>query len=136
MASTEARKTGYTGIEIHGYSIRVDFMYKGVRRRHTRGVEPTKANIKHAAGLRSAALFALKSDNYNEADYFSHSRPAETVAQTSKRLNDLCDHYKPLKAVDITPETQSRYENALNVCLETIGRARRIRLAIPTPAGS
>jgi len=26
MAGTEARKTGYTGIEIHGHSVRVDFM--------------------------------------------------------------------------------------------------------------
>lgn len=132
MASTAAaRQTGYTGIEIHGHSIRVDFMYKGVRHRHTLGVEPTKANIKHAAGLRSAALFALKSGNYDETDYFPHSRPAETASQTSNRLGDLCDRYKPLKAVDITPETQTRYENALNVCLETIGRDRLIDTLLP-----
>jgi len=131
MASATLRKTGYTGVEIHGHSIRVDFMYKGIRHRHTLGIEPTKANIKHAAGLRSAALFALKSDNYNEADYFPHSRPAESAAQTSKRLGDLCDRYKPLKAVDITPETQTRYENALNVCLETMGRNRLVDTLLP-----
>ena len=51
MATEAARKTGYTGIEIHGHSIRVDFMYKGVRYRHTLGIEPTKANIKHAGFL-------------------------------------------------------------------------------------
>lgn len=129
--AVEAAKTGHTGIEIHGSSIRVDFMYKGVRHRHTLGIEPTKANIKHAAGLRSAALFALKSGNYIEADFFPHSRPADSGKQTSKRLGDLCERYLPLKAVDITPETQSRYEIALNVCLDTIGRDRVADTLLP-----
>lgn len=131
MTGEAIRKTGHTGIEIHGQSIRVDFMYKGVRHRHTLGIEPTKANIKHAAGLRSAALFALKSGNYDEGDYFPHSRSADSSAQSSKRLGDLCERYKPLKAVDISPETESRYENALNVCLETIGRNRTVDTLLP-----
>lgn len=131
MTGEAIRKTGHTGIEIHGQSIRVDFMYKGVRHRHTLGIEPTKANIKHAAGLRSAALFALKSGSYNEGDYFPHSRTADSTAQSSKRLGDLCERYKPLKAVDISPETESRYENALNVCLETIGRNRTVDTLLP-----
>lgn len=131
MTGEAIRKTGHTGIEIHGQSIRVDFMYKGVRHRHTLGIEPTKANIKHAAGLRSAALFALKSGSYNEGDYFPHSRSADSSAQSSKRLGDLCERYKPLKAVDISPETESRYENALNVCLETIGRNRTVDTLLP-----
>lgn len=129
--SVAARPAGYTGIEVHGQTIRVDFMYKSVRHRHTLGVEPTKVNIKHAAGLQSATLFAQKSGNYDEADYFPNSRPAETTPQTSERLDDLCDRYKPLKAVDITPQTQSRYETALNVCLDTIGRNRLIATLLP-----
>jgi integrase len=131
MATETVRKTGYTGIEIHGSSIRVDFMYKRVRHRHTLGIEPTKANVKHAAGLRSAALFALKSGNYNEADFFPHSRAADDTLQTSKRLGDLCERYKPLKAVDISPETEIRYVTALNVCLDTIGRHRLIDTLLP-----
>jgi integrase len=43
----------------------------------------------------------------------------------------LCDRYKPLKAVDITPETQIRYEVALNICVDTLGRNRQM-----TPAAS
>ena len=131
MAIEAIRKTGYTGIEIHGNSIRVDFMYKGVRHRHTLGIEPSKANIKHAAGLRGAALFALKSGNYNEADFFPHSRSADSTIQTSKRLGDLCERYKALKAVDISPETEVRYVNALNVCLDTIGRDRLVDTLLP-----
>lgn len=130
MAGTAATKTGFPGIEIHGRSIRVAFMYKGVRHRHTLGMEPTKNNIKHAASLRSAALFALKSGNYNEVDFFPHSRASES-GSGSKRVADLCERYKPLKAVDITPETQSRYEVALNVCVETLGRNRLIDTLLP-----
>ena len=48
-----------------------------------------------------------------------------------KRLGDLCERYKPLKAVDITPETQSRYEIALNICVDTVGRNRLIDTLLP-----
>lgn len=130
MASTTATKTGFPGVEIHGKSIRVVFMYKGDRHRHTLGLEPTKNNIKHAASLRSAALFALKTGNYNEADFFPHSRAGDSSVN-SKRLSDLCERYKPLKAVDITPETQSRYEVALNMCVETIGSNRQVDSLLP-----
>ena len=41
-------------------SIRVFFMFKRARHTHTLRLEPTRNNIKHAVGLRSAALFALR----------------------------------------------------------------------------
>lgn len=131
MADATTTKTGFPGIEIHGKSIRVDFMYKGVRHRHTLGLEPTRNNLKHAAGLRSAALFALKTGNYNEAEFFPHSRTPTVATSVSKRLFDLCELYKPLKAVDITPETESRYEIALNVCVNTLGGNRHIDTLLP-----
>lgn len=130
MANTVAIKTGFPGVEIHGKSIRVVFMYKGARHRHTLGLDPTKNNIKHAASLRSAALFALKTGNYNEADFFPHSRAGDSSV-SSKRLGELCERYKPLKAVDITPETQSRYEVALNMCVETLGSNRLVDSLLP-----
>ena len=126
MSVESAVKTGFPGIWIHGKSVRVDFMHKGTRHRHTLGIEPTKVNLRHAARLRTEALYALKTGAYNEAEFFPHSRPADTSAQESKRLCDLYDRYMPLKAVDITKETESRYEVALNACLNTIGRNRQI----------
>ena len=130
MAGDAATKTGFPGIWIHGKSIRVDFMHKGVRHRHTLGIEPTRNNLKHAARVRSAALFALKTGNYKEADFFPNSRPTETGA-TSKRLSDLCARYKPLKAVDITPETQIRYEAALDICVAMLGANRHVDTLLP-----
>src|SRR3546814_12790479 len=77
MAVEAAAKTGFPGIWIHGKSIRVDFMHKGVRHRHTLGLDPTKATLKHAARLRSTAMYALRTGPYNEAAMFPHTRPAE-----------------------------------------------------------
>lgn len=130
MTSKAAVKTGFPGIWIHGKSIRVDFMYKGTRHRHTLGLTPTRNNLKHAAGLRSAALFALKTGNYDESELFPNTKPIGS-ATSGKRLGDLCERYKPLKAVDITPETQARYEVALNMCVETLGYNRLADALLP-----
>lgn len=51
MVGTAARNTGYPGVEIHGKTIRVYFMYKRDRYGHTLGIEPTRNNIKHDALL-------------------------------------------------------------------------------------
>lgn len=130
MASAAATKTGFPGVEIHGKSIRVAFMYKGTRHRHTLGIEPTRNNLKHAANLRSAALFALRTGNYDESEFFPHSQVADGAA-SSTRLSDLCKRYKPLKAVDITPETQSRYETALDICVDMMGCNRQVDSLLP-----
>ncbi len=50
MANAAPSKTGFPGVEIHGKSIRVVFMYKGTRHRHTLGIEPNKNNINGYCG--------------------------------------------------------------------------------------
>jgi integrase len=130
MAKTAATNTGYPGVEVRGNSIRVFFMFKRARHTHTLRLEPTRNNIKHAVQLRSAALFALRSGSYNESEFFPHSRSAATMAP-GRRVGELCDRYKPLKAVDITPETQSRYEIALDICVDTLGRSRMVDSLLP-----
>ena len=94
MAKTAAPNTEYPGVEVRGNSIRVFFMFKRVRHSHTLRLEPTRNNIKHAVGLRSAALFALRNGSYNEADFFPHARSTASTAP-GKRVGELCDRYKP-----------------------------------------
>ena len=130
MAKTAATNTGYPGVEVRGNSIRVFFMFKRARHTHTLRLEPTRNNIKHAVQLRSAAMFALRSGSYNESELFPHTRSAATMAP-GKRVGELCDRYKPLKAVDITPETQSRYKVALDICVDTLGRSRMVDSLLP-----
>lgn len=130
MTRAATTNTGFPGVEKRGNSIRVFFMYKRTRHTHTLRLEPTRSNVKHAVQLRSAALFALRNGTYNESEFFPHSRSATGIS-TSNRLGDLCERYKPLKAVDITPETQSRYETALDVCVDTVGRNRMASALLP-----
>lgn len=130
MAKTAATNTGDPGVEVRGSSIRVFFMFKRARHTHTLRLEPTSNNIKHAVQLRSAAMFAPRSGSYNESELFPHSRSAATMAP-GKRVCGLCDRYKPLKAVDITPEKQSRYEVALDICVDTLGRDRMVDALLP-----
>lgn len=132
MSVHTAFKTGLPGIWVHGKSVRVDFMHRGTRHRHTLGLQPTELNLRHAARLRTAALYAPKTGNYNAADFFPDSYPADTSSQQSKRLCNLIDDYMPLKAANISKETQSRYEVALNACLHTIGRNRQINALMPS----
>lgn len=130
MAKATTGKTKHPGIETRGNSIRVFFMYKRETHRHTLRLEPTPSNIKHALGLRSAALHALRNGSYKEAEFFPHSRASASVT-SGKRVGELCDRYKPLKAVDITPETQVRYEVALDICVDTLGRNRLVDALLP-----
>ena len=129
MARAAATNTGYSGVEKRGNSIRVFFMFKCTRHTHTLP-QPTRNNIKHAVQVRSAALFALKNGSYNEADFFPLSRSAESTAP-GERLAELCARYKPLKAMDVTPETQSRCETALDICVDTLGRDRMVSALLP-----
>jgi hypothetical protein len=55
--------------------------------------------------------------------------PLGPVKLTVSRLhysNSPCKLHMPLEPVDITPETESRYETALDECLETIGRGKQV----------
>lgn len=126
MAGTAITKAGFPGIEIHGRSMRVAYMYKGARHRHSLGMEPTKNNIKHAAGLRCAALFALKTGNYNEADFFPHTRATDSAA-----LGNHCVRFA-MSNKDPDPLSYEEYDSLINKgCLHPIERAA-VTLAVYT----
>ena len=130
MAKASATNTGYPGVEARGSSLRVFFMFKRTRYTYTLRLEPTRNNIKHAVKLRSAAMFALQNGTFNEAELFPNARSAASMVP-GRRVGELCDRYKPLKAVDITPKTQSRYEVALDICVDTLGRTRMVDALLP-----
>ncbi|MFU8928169.1 tyrosine-type recombinase/integrase [Acinetobacter puyangensis] len=125
-----AIQKSFTGIHIRNQSIRIDFMYKGIRYRHTLPLEPNKANIKYAYQLRSAAIHALRTGKFNEKELFPHSRPKSQTLNAE--LQNLSLHYLSLKSVDITPETQARYKTALNECMKVLGIKKNIELLRPT----
>lgn len=122
----------HTGIEIHGNSIRIVFMWRKRRCRETLGLPVTKANIKHAAQLRAAVLHAIKIGTFDYAAHFPESRQASNYSSTrDERLKALLARYKPLKAVDITAETERRYTWALDICVGLLGEDRLGSVILP-----
>lgn len=128
----EAELKKHTGVEIHGNSLRIVFMWRRRRYRETLGLPVTKANIKHAAQLRAAVLHAIKMGTFEYAAHFPGSKQAGNYSSTrDERLKALLERYKPLKAVDITSETERRYGWALDICVGLLGENRLGRVILP-----
>lgn len=128
----EAELKKHTGIEIHGSSLRIVFMWRKRRYRETLGLPVTKANIKHAAQLRAAVLHAIKMGTFDYAAHFPESKQAGNYSSTrDERLSALLARYKPLKAVDITAETERRYTWALDICIGMLGEDRLGSVILP-----
>lgn len=121
----EAELAKHTGVEIHGSSLRITFMWRRRRCRETLGLPLTKSNIRHAAQLRAAVLHDIKMGTFDYARHFPDSKQANNYSSTrDERLHALLARYKPLKAVDITEETERRYGSALDICIEMLGKDR------------
>lgn len=131
-SSLEAELAKHPGIEIHGNSLRVTFMWRRNRYRESLGLPITKANIRHAAQLRAAILHEIKIGTFDYARHFPDSKHAGNVSITrDERLGALLKRYKPLKAVDITAETERRYGWALDICVDLLGKDRMASVLIP-----
>lgn len=128
----EAELAKHKGIEIHGGSIRVVFMWRRIRCRETLGLPLTKANIKHAALLRAAILHEIKTGHFEYGRHFPNSKNATNyTAVKDERIGALIERYKPLKAVDITPMTEEKYGYALDICTELMGQDRMAGILLP-----
>ncbi len=124
-SGVEAELAKSPGVEVHGKSLRIVFMYRGKRHRETLGLPITKANVKHAAQKRAAVLHAIKTGTFDYAQAFPDSKHAgQWPGSRSARLSELLPLYLPLKAVDITPDTEARYKHALQVTVDTLGPDR------------
>lgn len=128
----ETELAKHIGVEIHGNSLRITFMWRKQRYRETLGLPVTKANIKHAAQLRAAVLHAIKMGTFDYAEHFPESKNASNFSSNrDERLHVLLAKYKPLKAVDITEQTESRYNAALDICVDLLGRDRLASILLP-----
>ena len=112
-----------SGVELHGPSLRIWFMWRNKRWRETLGLEPTKSNIKHAIGLRASIKHSIKIGTFNYADWFPESENAKGMAKSNRnlRVDEAAERYMKLKSIDITDETASRYQTAIDMVVEVLG---------------
>lgn len=128
----ETELAKHKGIEIHGGNLRVVFMWRRIRCRESLGLPITKANIKHAALLRAAIIHEIKTGHFEYGRHFPNSKHATNYSNVrDERLSALLERYKPLKAVDITPETEEKYGYALDICTDLVGKDRLAGTLLP-----
>ncbi|NLD15911.1 MAG: site-specific integrase [Gammaproteobacteria bacterium] len=128
----EAELAKHVGVEIHGNSLRISFNWKRKRYRETLGLAPTKSNIKHAAQKRAAVLHAIKMGVFDYATEFPESSHVfSSGSALAMRLRDAMKAYAPLKAIDLTAETEKRYLIALEIAVEIMGADRLVSSLLP-----
>ena len=78
------------GVVVRGNTIHIDFSYRGIRCRESTGLKHTKANLKHANGLRATIEHEIALGTFSYAKYFPNSKNARLVLLASiKALNRL-----------------------------------------------
>ena len=117
-------KSAYpTGVENHGGTLRIWFIYKGSRVRESLGVPDTPKNRKVAGELRASVCFSIKTGNFNYAAQFPDSPNLKKFGVESKEITvlELANKWSDLKRMEISSNTMSRYESIIKNMLPRIG---------------
>jgi integrase len=115
-----------TGVENHGGTLRLWFIYKGKRVRESLGVEDTAKNRKIVGELRTSICFAIKTGTFNYATQFPQSPNLKKFGFTSQSitLNSLAKKWLDLKRMEITENAFRRYTSYIKICLDELGGDR------------
>ncbi len=117
-----------TGVEFHGASLRIWFMYKGRRCKETITNVVTPGNIKHCASLRDVIVAEIKQGTFNYRKHFPDSpRVLDACGNTGSNLNvtlaeKLDEHLadaKMRKARKTWQADGSRYQHLLDYFTES-----------------
>lgn len=100
-----------TGVEVHGESLRIWFIYQGKRVRENLGVPDTPKNRKMAGELRASVCFAIKTGTFNYASQFPDSSNAEKFSTVRKQISllELKSKWLGLKEMELSLGTLRRY---------------------------
>ncbi|HDS9898464.1 TPA: DUF3596 domain-containing protein [Klebsiella aerogenes] len=120
-------KTAYpTGVENHGGSLRIWFIYKGCRVRESLGVPDTPKNRKLAGELRSSVCFLIKTGSFNYAEKFPSSPNLKKFGAETKEITvfELANKWLELKKMEITSNAFGRYKSIIRNMIPRIGESR------------
>lgn len=120
-------KSAYpTGVENHGGTLRIWFIYKGVRVRESLGVPDTTKNRKVAGELRASVCFSIKTGSFNYASQFPDSPNLKKFGVESKEITvlELARKWLELKKLEISTNALGRYHSIIRNMLPRIGESR------------
>lgn len=117
-----------TGVESHGGSLRIWFIYQRKRVRENLGVPDTPKNRKIAGELRSSVCYAIKTGAFNYASQFPHSAnlPKFGLATPGVTLGEIAIKWLDLKRMEISLNAMKRYTSYIKVCTEILDSERVI----------
>ncbi|WP_312077201.1 site-specific integrase [Leclercia sp.] len=120
-------KSAYpTGVENHGGTLRIWFIYKGARVRESLGVPDTTKNRKVAGELRASVCFSIKTGGFNYAAQFPDSPNLKKFGVESKEITviELARKWLELKKMEISTNAFGRYQSIIRNMLPRIGENR------------
>lgn len=112
----EKRIEGHTGIELRKgkdtESIRVHFMFRGMKCRESLKLNHTKQNINYAIRLRGEVLNAIERGTFIYSDFFPESRLAKKLspAPANHTLGELLREQLELAQKTLSPSTYRGYK--------------------------
>lgn len=117
-----------TGVENHGGTLRLWFIYQGVRVRENLGVPDTPKNRKMAGELRTSICYAVKTGAFNYAEQFPQSPNLSRfgLLRPGATLGEIADRWLELKRMEITLNAFSRYKSYIKICVDILGRGKKV----------
>lgn len=117
-----------TGVENHGGTLRLWFIYQGVRVRESLGVPDTPKNRRVAGELRTSICYAIKTGTFNYPVQFPQSPNLRRFGfiQSGIKLKDLSARWLELKRMEITGNSHLRYVSYIKICTEILGPEKTI----------
>lgn len=112
-----------TGVENHGGTLRLWFIYKGIRVRESLGVPDTPKNRKVAGELRTSICYAIKTGNFNYAAQFPESANLSRFGESSQELTlrEMADRFLSLKETEVAETTIKTYRAVVKNVLAIVG---------------
>lgn len=116
--------SGYpTGVENHGGTLRIWFMYRGKRVRESLGVPDTLKNRRVAGELRTSICYAVKTGTFNYASQFPDSPNLSKFGEVKRSLTlgELSKKFLSLKETEVAESSMTTYRAVIRNVLTIVG---------------
>lgn len=107
------------GVSVRGNTIHIDFSYRGVRCRESTSLKHTKANLKHAVGLRATIEHEIALGTFSYAKYFPNSKNARLgLTGVNKSVRQALDDFLEDSKRRCSPSTLRDYRSIVEYHLK------------------
>lgn len=117
-----------TGVENHGGSLRIWFIFNGRRVRENLGVEDNAKNRKVAGEIRTSVCFAIRTGSFDYAAQFPQSPNLRkfNIAPPGITVAELAEKWLALKRMDLTENAMRKYESCIGTATRILGLKRMV----------